>query len=401
VRVLIIHQHFNTPDTGGPLRSYYLAKALLENGIQPIVITAHLEKAKKIQNIEGIEVHYLPVAYENRFGFYQRGWSFTKFILATVREAGKLSSIDLCYAISTPLTTGVAAQIIKRRFKIPYVFEVGDLWPDAPVQLQFVRNKVLAAALYRLEKSIYKNANSIVALSVPIKNAIEQKAQRQRVHVIPNMSDITFYEPEEKKEHLVHKFNVSGKFVVSYIGAIGIANGLEYYIDCARVCQQANLPVHFFLCGDGALKSFIQSAVINLGLKNITIYPFQNREGVRELLSVTDTTFVCYKPFPILETGSPNKYFDGLAAGKLILINFNGWIKEEIEREQCGVSIDSRNPADIIKKITPFISNIDLLEQHKRSSRNLACKKYAREILGKEYADLINNEIRSLKKLDH
>jgi glycosyltransferase involved in cell wall biosynthesis len=398
VRVLIIHQHFNTPEQGGPLRSYYLAKALIENGIQPIVITAHQEKAKKIQNIEGTEVHYLPVAYENRFGFYQRGWSFTKFILATVREAAVIPNIDLCYAISTPLTTGVAAQIIKRRYKIPYVFEVGDLWPDAPVQLQFVKNKVLAAALYRLEKSIYKNANSIVALSVPIKKAIEKKAPRQQVRVVPNISDVDFFKPEAKKEHLIQKFNVAGKFVVSYIGAIGIANGLEYYVDCARACQQANLPVQFFICGDGALKSSIQSAIMNLGLKNITIYPFQNRDGVRDLLSVTDATFVCYKPFPILETGSPNKYFDGLAAGKLILINFNGWIKEEIESEQCGVSIDSGNPADIIKKLTPFISNVDMLEKHKRASRNLACKKYARKILGKEFADLITNEIRSLDR---
>ena len=72
-------------------------------------------------------------------------------------------------------------------------------------------------------------------------------------------------------------------------------------------------------------------------------------------MNVTDASFVCYKPFNILETGSPNKFFDGLAAGKLILLNFQGWLKNEIEEHQCGINVDPADPGDFVKKIRPFI----------------------------------------------
>ena len=90
----------------------------------------------------------------------------------------------------------------------------------------------------------------------------------------------------------------------------------------------AGLPVHFLLCGNGALLDFFKRIVQQYQLKNFSIIPPQNRNGVKEVMNVTDAAFICYKPLPVLETGSPNKYFDGLAAGKLILVNFGGWIKK-------------------------------------------------------------------------
>ena len=389
MKVLIIHQHFNTPELGGPLRSYYLAKALVDAGIQTVVITARSQKKVTVENVEGIEVHYLPVEYDNRFGYYKRGWAFMKFVFGASRQAGKIKDVNLCYAISAPLTVGIAARIIKFRYNIPYIFEVGDLWPDAPVQLGFVKNEILTSSLYWLEKSIYKNAKSIVALSLPIKHAIEKKSPGKLVHVVPNMADTDFFKPEKKDQRLMDKFNVSGKFVVSYIGAIGVANGLEFFVDCARSSEKAGLPIQFLLCGDGALKESIETSSKTLGLKNFSILSFQNREGVREILNVSDAVFVCYKPYPILETGCPNKYFDGLAAGKLIVINFGGWIKEEIERERCGVYIDARNPLSFVENIKPFLSDRNLLENFQLQSRKLAEQKYSRKILGESFSRII------------
>ena len=113
-------------------------------------------------------------------------------------------------------------------------------------------------------------------------------------------------------------------------------------------------------------------------LQNITFIPFQNRQGVKEILNVTDATFVCYKPVAILETGSPNKYFDGLASGKLIIINFGGWIKKEIEVMKCGVCVDNTNPGDFVKKVIPFVSSPQTLKDCQQASRLLAESKYSR-----------------------
>lgn len=385
MKILILHQHFNTPQKGGAIRSYYLAKALVGKGLEVTVITAHNEATYKKEDVDGIEVHYLPVAYDNRFGFAARSWSFIKYVNGVLDLAKQFHKVDYCYAISVPLTVGLAAMRIKSRYKIPYIFEVGDLWPEAPIQMGFVKNYFFQQALYALEKKIYKSAHAIVALSPAIQSAIEQKVPGKKVDLIPNMADCDFYYPESKELALEEKYTVQGKFVVSYIGAIGVANGLDYYLACARESRKANLPIHFLLCGDGAELDRLKKSADQHELLNLTFLSFTNREGVREVLNVTDAAFVCYKPVPVLETGSPNKYFDGLAAGKMIIINFGGWIKEEIEKSQCGIYVNPDEPADFVRKISPIIKNRDVHRQQAFNARILAERDYSRRGISEEF----------------
>jgi glycosyltransferase involved in cell wall biosynthesis len=403
VKVLLLHQHFNIPQKGGAIRSYYLAKALVDDGIETVVITGHNEKSYCKENVEGIEVHYLPVAYDNKFGFAARAISFLKFNWGAMRLARKVDRVDYCYAISVPLTIGLAAMWIKKFYKIPYIFEVGDLWPDAPIQLGFVQNYFFKQFLFSMERQIYRSAKSIVALSPAIEDAVRKKialsprsvsSQTERslpnVHLIPNMADCDFYKPEIKSPALEDKFNVKGKFVVSYMGAVGVANGLDYFLECANVSRKAQLPIQFLLCGEGALRERLMANVRQMGLQNLTFIDFQNREGVKEVMNVTDAAFICYKNVPILETGSPNKFFDGLAAGKLIIVNFAGWIKKEIEEARCGIFVDPKHPTDFVKKISPFLSDDKQLKNHQDASRQLAEKKYSRKIVSERFAKLFH-----------
>ena len=389
MKVLLLHQHFNTPLQGGALRSYYLAKALTDSGIKVVVITAHNTRKYEVETVEGIEVHYLPVPYENRYGFYKRGFSFGRFVTGAIRLSGRFRDADVCYAISVPLTVGIAAMWIKRLYKIPFIFEVGDLWPEAPIQMGFIKNLVLKQTLLMQEKRIYKEASCIVALSPAIGDAIAKKSPGKTIHLIPNMADTDFFKPEEKQRTLVEKFNVSGKFVVSYIGAVGYANGLDYYLECARASQRAGLPIQFLLCGQGAMLEGLKQSAQNLGLDNLTFLPFQNREGVREIMNVTDACFICYRPVKILETGSPNKYFDALAAGKLIIINFGGWIREEIEREKCGVYVDPNQPTEFVRLIDMFLNDPISLALYQKKGRELAEKKYSRRELGERVVGVV------------
>jgi glycosyltransferase involved in cell wall biosynthesis len=279
------------------------------------------------------------------------------------------------------LTVGLAAHWIKLKYKIPYIFEVGDLWPEAPIQMEFVTNPLFKSLLYRLERSIYQSAHALVALSPSIKTAIEKVAPGKLVHLIPNMADCDYFIPEVKKPDLQAKYKTDGKFVVSYIGAVGLANGLDYFLECANLSRKAQLPVQFFICGEGALLERLKRNAKQLGLQNLAFVDFTIREGVKELLNVTDASFICYKPVPVLETGSPNKFFDGLAAGKLIIINFGGWIKKEIEESECGLYVDPKHPTDFIKKITPLLEDYTLLNQYQRNARLLAEKHYSRSLL--------------------
>jgi glycosyltransferase involved in cell wall biosynthesis len=385
VKILILHQFYNTPESGGALRSYYLAKALVEKGITPIVLTTHNSPELTQSTDEGIEVHYLPITYNNRFGFFKRIYSFLKFVLHTANYAGRFKDIQVCYAISTPLTTGLAALWIKFRYKIPFHFEVGDLWPEAPIQLGVIKNPVLKYILYTLEKTIYTHALSVVALSPTIKEAIQKKVPGKIIHVIPNMADIEFFQPEPKDPVLEKKYSVENKFVISYIGTLGIANGLDALMDYARESQKKNLLVQFIVCGEGAEKERLENLAVQLQLNNLSFTPFQNRKGVREIMNVTDAVLVCFKNLPVLETGSPNKFFDGLAAGKLMILNFKGWLKEEVEQYQCGVVVNPHQPQDFVTGISGFIHDNELLKMYQQKARGLAEEKYARKLLSEEF----------------
>jgi glycosyltransferase involved in cell wall biosynthesis len=387
VKVLLLHQHFNTPAKGGAIRSYYLAKALVDAGIQVTVVTAHSGSTYKVETIEGIEVHSLAIPYDNRYGFYKRSAAFIHYVWRTVCLAAKFRDADYCYAISVPLTVGIAAMVIRWRYRIPFIFEVGDLWPEAPVQLGYVKNGLFKKVLYGLEKKIYRQAQAIVALSPAIQSCIEQKTPG-KTHLIPNMSDTDFFRIQSKNEVLQRAFKVENKFVVSYIGAIGMANGLGHFVSCAKASKTAGLPVRFLLCGEGALLDSLRRLIVDEGLDNFTMVPFQNRDGVRDLLKITDATFISYKPIPVLETGSPNKYFDGLAAGKLIVINFGGWIKEEIEVNQCGIYVNQDNGEDFVRKITPFLYSEKLVKQYQQASRALAENRYSRRTLSERFVKL-------------
>jgi len=388
MKVLILHQHFNTPEKGGALRSFYLAKALVDHGIETVVITGSNEKEYRHENYEDVEVHYLPIAYDNSFGFTARSFSFLKYIKQSVAIAEKIPQVDVCYAISVPLTIGLAAMWLKGKTKVPYIFEVGDLWPDAPVQMGFVRNYFLIQLLFQLEKSIYRKAKSIVAVSQPIKEAIEKKINGKLIHTIPNMSDCDFYKPEIKDPALEERFNVKGKFVVSYIGTAGVANGLDHFLECANASRKAELPIHFILCGDGAMLPHLKVSAERLGLKNITFTGFVNRFQVKEVMNITDAIFVSYKNVPVLQTGSPNKYFDGLASGKMIIVNFGGWIKNEIEKAECGIYINSKQPSEFVNKIETFVFDKNKIREFQRAARVLAESDYDRKKLSNQFVNI-------------
>src|SRR5690606_27605308 len=113
VRVVILHQHFKTPSPGGAIRSWYLAQALVAEGHQVTVLSGH-NGAYQVESGEALEIHWLPVAYDNRFGFRDRLKSFFQYVYQVVSRPALCRDADLCYAISVPLTTGLAAMWIRR-----------------------------------------------------------------------------------------------------------------------------------------------------------------------------------------------------------------------------------------------------------------------------------------------
>ncbi|MEK6477076.1 glycosyltransferase family 4 protein [Catalinimonas sp. 4WD22] len=382
MHILYIHQYFRTPEEGGAIRSYYLAKGMVDAGHHVDLVTAYDGNRYKKEFIDGIHVHYLPVAYDQNFTFFQRIKAFLKFVMLACIKTSAFEKIDVSYVSSTPLTTGLIALYLKWRYKIPYYFEVRDLWPEAPIQMKAIRKSWLKHQLYSLEKKIYRNAKTIIALSPDSQHYISKLVPHKEIVLISNMADCKFFRKAEKNSYHEAQFDVMDKFVVSYFGAVGEVNQLEYLLDAAEACKkQMLLDVVFLIAGVGSRLKAIRQEVLTRKLDNVRFVPYHNKYGLLSLLNITDAAYISFADLPVLKCCSPNKLFDALAAGKLCITNISGWMKSLLEENQCGFYTNPHYPDEFVKKIAPFVNDRSLLDDYQSNARNLAEQEFNRQLL--------------------
>ena len=156
MKILYIHQYFTTPEIGGGTRSYEFSKYFVEHGHEVIMLTSHNEKKFRRQTINGVEVYWISNYYNNQLGIMARIFSFIKFMYKSTWYAMRIKDVDICFATSTPLTVGITAIFLKLLRRIPYVFEVRDLWPEFPIQMGAIKSKILQKIAYHIEHLIYK-----------------------------------------------------------------------------------------------------------------------------------------------------------------------------------------------------------------------------------------------------
>jgi glycosyltransferase involved in cell wall biosynthesis len=389
MKIIYLHQYFKTPEEGGAIRSWHLAGALAKAGHEVELITAHNKNIYEERMINGFRVHFLPVPYKNNFGSFKRILSFIRFSKLAYQKAREFKDADLCYASSTPLTVGLIALNLKEKFGIPFYFEVRDLWPEAPIQMRVIKNYFVKRYLYKLEEKIYYQAKKVIALSPGIEKGILYVEPEKEVVMIPNMSDCNFFNMGEKSDELLSKYNIpKDKFVISYTGSLGKANRLEFLLDIAQESAKSYLPLTFLIAGEGGEAEHLMAKAILHQLKNVIFIEPGGKNSMREILNISDATYTSFDIKPILETNSPNKFFDSLAAGKLTIVNTKGWLKDLVEKNECGFYADPLDPSDFVKKITSFIKDEELLKKHQQNARVLAEKEFSVIELTKEFVKL-------------
>jgi len=386
-KVVYIHQYFKTPGEGGAIRSYHISRGMAEQGIQVDMITSHNKSIPEIKMVEGITIHYLPVKYSNSFSFFKRVVSFIRFVFAAISKCKNLDKPDLIYASSTPLSVGLIALWMKWTKKISYVFEVRDLWPEAPIQLKILKSSLLKSISKKIEKIIYKNAQLIIALSPGIKRGIENVHSSAKIHTVPNLADVDFFNQKPSKSH------EQKSFIIGYFGAFGLANNLEFIIDIADECKKANLDVQFELAGEGAERESLTLMAKKKQLENVTVLEQKNRNEIREMMSSVDACITAFLNIPVLETSSPNKFFDGLAAGKLSIVNTKGWLKDLVEENKCGFFINPEKPEEFPSLLKPYLLDKKLLYNHQQNALQLAKEKFLKEDLVKKLCNLVLKQI--------
>jgi len=379
MKVIYIHQYFKTPEEGGAIRSYHLARGLVEAGVDVEMVTAHNSKQYDFRLVDGIRVHYLPVFYDNTFGVFRRAASFLRFVRQAKSLIKKLPRAELLYITSTPLTVGWIGLWAKKKFAVPYIFEVRDLWPEAPIQLGVIRNKLIQKSLYHLEERIYRHALKVVALSPGIKNYISAKIPQTNPVLIPNFSDTRFFLPKRKDVRVMEKLGLKDKFTIAYTGAMGPVNSLHDFLGLAKEAQNQSKDWQFLLMGAGKEEDELKQIAGSLALKNVHFYPYGNKWKVYELLTAADMAYISFDHVPVLRTNSPNKFFDAISMGKAILINQKGWVENLVKEHQLGLYHTYKNHGKTVLQLEEFVAHPSKLKDAQKNARNLAVSHFSKE----------------------
>jgi len=404
MRLVYLHQYFCFPDKNGGTRSYDLAKEFVANGIAVDVITSsmsenHSKFGWSLIERDGIRVHVISLPYDNKMSFFKRKVAFVKFSwLATL----KLLSLrcDLVLATSTPLTIALPALVKKFISGTPYIFEVRDVWPEAVIAIGAVRSKTAIFLLESLERFTYRHAAAIVALSTDMRDSIVRRSnflKDESVKVIENISEIDRFKVpvSSSKPNLKKMLGFEPRFAVLYAGAFGRVNGLRYAVDLARRFLTLDPTITFVLIGDGAEKEIVREYACSSGVfgKNLYLLDPVPKNMLPELYAECDLGSSFVLNIPELWANSANKFFDSLAAGRPVLINYGGWQKKVIAENLTGFAlapeIENIDEADLVD-IVEYSFNERAQTMRKRAARAIAEKKYSLQVASSNYLDIIN-----------
>jgi len=391
MKIYYIHQYFRSPEEGGATRSFHLAKGMQDAGYEVEVITGGF-KSYDFRKIHGLKVHYLPVPYDQKFGFLRRILAFLIFVIKAKSLLKKLPRPDLLYITSTPLSTGWIGLWAKKKFAVPYIFEVRDLWPEAPIQVVGIKNPLIKKYLYGEEKRIYKNSLQLVALSPGIANYIRKICPEKEISLIPNFSDPEIFFPKKKEKNLLRRYALQEELTIAYTGALGQVNAVEELLELAELAQLKGKNWQFLIMGEGSEEFNLKQRVKERGLEKVKFLPFGSKRQVNEVLSLADFAWISFAHFPILKTNSPNKFFDALATGKAILVNHKGWVYRLVNQNKIGFSGLPGNLPNLILQLEKLEKTPADLKSMQAYALNLSHQFFTKKIAVSRLLHLLDPE---------
>lgn len=374
---------------------------MITSGLANEEFPVALDRDRADYNTDGIKVVSIAAAYNNPqvgtgMGGWQRMLKFYQFAWMAGRIGKQLPKPDIVFATHTPLTVGLAGSAIASHFDIPFVFEVRDLWPEALVNVGALRNPLAIWWLRRMARKIYGAADHIVALSPGMKEGIVRTGvPAEKVTVIPNASDLDLFRPDLDGSRSRARLGLGERFAAVYFGAMGMANGLEYVIEAARILKERGSDhIALVLHGDGGRRPELEKLAHEHGLTNVVFSDLvPDKEEVARIVADCNVCMTIYRAAKE-QTWSPNKMFDALAAGKPVLINVPGWLGETIEKNNCGRYLDPHRPQALADALEELSAKPDLCMEMGKNARALAEREFSRQELAARLENTLLSAVR-------
>jgi glycosyltransferase involved in cell wall biosynthesis len=413
MRVLLLHQYFLEEDDHGGSRWNEISKQWTQDGHTVTVIAGmmHYSSSEKRAEYKGklfkrkrqrvLNIIRCHVSESYNSSFIGRLWAYFSFVFSSLWAGLFMTKgqFDVVIVTSPPLFIAISGYLISRFKRIPFVFEIRDLWPESAIDTGVVTNKLVMKLAFALEAFVYKKATLINVLTPAFRETLieKKKVNPDKIIFIPNAADFTlsdkillnFEKDSFRKEH-----NLEGKFVIIYVGAHGIANHLEQIIETGLLLLNTN--VLFLLIGDGMEKKRLVALTKEKKLNNIRFLDPVPKAEVFKYILASDMGTSVLKNVDTFKTVYSNKTFDYMSCKIPILMAIDGVSKKLIEDAQAGEFVEPENPKDFAEKIKFYLNNPDQLIKQGENGYKFAKLNFDRIVLAEKYIGLIKERLNIL-----
>lgn len=411
-KILIITSLFYPEIAANAKRMTQVAEDLVKNGFSVDVITAfpyyqesvdRTDYKKKIfvseeyrfsENHEPIKVIRSYAYFPQKKTFIKRVWTFSSFAISSVIASFKLRKKDYFVAltISPPFFSCFSVYIISKILRCPYILDIQDIYPETLEVLGVIKNKAVIKFLEFWEIFLYKKAKKIIVISNGFKKTlVERSINENKVEVIENWADPdVFVNSEKLKNELRQRYKFNGKFIVMFVGTIGICQGLENSIKALELLRK-NEDIHFVFLGDGVSKNLLVNYVNDNNLKNATFIERQPHNLIPEFMSLGDVYLSHIRNNRLYSVTIPCKTYEYLAMGKPILMAVTGEGKELVEGMKSGIGVEPENPYKLAEAVSKIYSDKDLYKSLLNNGREYIIKYANRKNMTQKFIDIIRS----------
>ncbi len=411
MRILLIHQYFLGKNQGGGSRFNQMTKTWADQGHEVSVIAGMLQGAKKVdprykgklffleKDFEkNIDVYRCHVSEQYDVNFLGRLWAYFSFVFSGTWAGLFLvkGKYDALIVTSPPLFVGITGYILSKLKRIPLIFEVRDLWPESAVDTGVISNRALIKFSYKFESFIYRNSKRINVLTPAFREALIKKGiPKEKIFYIPNAADFSLAEKVAQSfdpKAFRKEEGIDDKFVITYMGAHGIANHLIQLIDAAEKLRDTNVLIQ--LIGGGPTKDMLKKEVKKRQLNNVRFIKGVDKETAFKYILASDMGTAVLKKVDTFKTIYSNKTFDYMSCKKPILLAIDGVSRKLIEEAQCGVFAEPENAEDIAEKIRGYLKGEHNMVEQGLNGYNHAREHFDRDKLALTYLDEIKKVTR-------
>lgn len=385
MKVLLLKDYYYPEQCAGIQLTRDLLKGFAENDISsdiyvPIPCRGIDKETRKIYRKRKKEImHDGKVTLYRYWLPYERKSTILRifrYILQNIRQFFKglwCKNVDIIFLGSTPPTNGLVGTWLKKVKKIPFVYNVQDVFPDSLVTSGITKEGSL---LWRIGNWIanttYKNADKIIVISEEMRdNLLKKGVPAEKIEIVYNWVDEEIIRPIKKEDNkLIQELQIPEyKFPVVYAGNIGKVQAVETIVETAELLKE-NSDIGFYIFGDGTNRDIIEKMIVEKGLQNVHLYPLQPIERVSEVYSLGSASIVSCKT----GTGGnalPSKTWSIMACEKPLLVSFDeGTMLERLtQNEKCGLFAQSENARALSENILFLNNNKDVCAEMGRKSR--------------------------------